>query len=278
VIHRRLFLASSAALLTVPRLSRADVMGLELSGNLQQGALVIGRSTPGATAKIDGAAIDVSPQGVFAFGFAYDQTKPTHIEVDHPDGGIETHDVTPQLRQYDIQRITGLPEKFVAPSPEEEARIHREHARLAQARTKDSDAVWFAEPFDWPANGIISGVFGSQRILNGVPSAPHFGVDIAGGEGAPIRAPANATVLMAEEFFLEGGFTLLDHGHGVFTEYLHQSQQLVKPGDIVTRGQQIGAIGKTGRATGPHLHWAMNWFQVRLDPSRSTATPAPPKS
>jgi hypothetical protein len=278
VIHRRLFLAGSAALFSIPRLARADVMGLVLSSNQQQGALVIGRTAPGATARIDGAAVNVSPQGVFAFGFAYDQTKPAHIEIHHPDGAIETHDAAPVARQYEIQRITGLPQKFVAPPPEDEARIHREHARLAQARTKDSDAVWFAEAFDWPADGIISGVFGSQRILNGVPSAPHFGVDIAGGEGAPIRAPANATVLMAEEFFLEGGFTLLDHGHGVFTEYLHQSRQLVKAGDIVTRGQQIGAIGKTGRATGPHLHWAMNWFQVRLDPSCSTATPAPPKS
>jgi murein DD-endopeptidase MepM/ murein hydrolase activator NlpD len=278
VIERRLFLAASAALTALPRFAFAQTSRTTLGGSAMQGGLAVGKTEAGAAIMLDGKPLHVSPVGDFAFGFSYDQKTPSVLAARYADGLTETRDVTPAVRQYEIQSITGLPPKFVQPSPEDEARIKAEHARLAEARTRDSDATWFATPLDWPAKGIISGVFGSQRILNGVPSAPHFGVDIAGGESASIHAPANATVLMAEDFFLEGGFTLLDHGHGVFTEYLHQSKFLVKAGDTVARGQQIGNIGHTGRATGPHLHWAMNWFQVRLDPSLSTRTPAPDRA
>ncbi len=124
----------------------------------------------------------------------------------------------------------------------------------------------------------MSGVFGSQRIDNGTPMSPHFGVDMANATGTPIRSPTDAIVLLTDEFYLEGGFTLLDHGHGVFTHYMHQSKRLVAVGDAVKRGDPIGHIGQTGRATGPHLHWGMNWFQVKLDPSLSTRTSAPPRT
>ncbi|HXL98834.1 MAG TPA: M23 family metallopeptidase [Rhizomicrobium sp.] len=278
MMGRRLFLAGSAALTVLPRIAFAQGARTTLGGSTMQGGLAVGKTEPGAAITVDAKPVRVSSRGDFAFGFAYDQKTPSIVAARYADGTTETHDVTPTARQYETQSVNQLPQKFVTPPPEDEARVHREHERLAQARLVDSDMDWFAEPLDWPAKGIISGVFGSQRILNGVPSAPHFGVDIAGGQGAPIHAPANATVLMAEDFFLEGGFTLLDHGHGVFTEYLHQSKFLVKPGDSVARGQPIGEIGMSGRATGPHLHWAMNWFQVRLDPSLSTATPAPPKA
>jgi murein DD-endopeptidase MepM/ murein hydrolase activator NlpD len=277
VIQRRSFLAASAALTILPRAAFAQTSRTALGGSASQGGLAVGKTEAGAVITLDGKPLHVSPDGDFAFGFAYDQKTSSILAARYADGLTESRAVTPTVRQYEIQTITGLPQKFVTPPPEDEARVKAEHIRLAAARARDSDTTWFAEPLDWPAKGIISGVFGSQRILNGVPSAPHFGVDIAGGEGAAIHAPANAAVLMAEDFFLEGGFTLLDHGHGVFTEYLHQSKFLVKPGDAVVRGQQIGNIGHTGRATGPHLHWAMNWFQVRLDPSLSTRTPAPEK-
>ena len=238
----------------------------------------MGKSAAGAKVTINGNPVSVSYEGLFAFGFAYDQKMPVRVAATYPGGMTEVRDIMPVARQYEVQNVTGLPQEMVTPTPEEEARIQREHARLAQVRATDSDETWFSEPFDWPAPGIISGLFGSQRILNGKPSAPHFGVDIAAAEGVPVRAPAGARVLMAEEFYLEGNFTLLDHGHGVFTGYLHQSKVLIKPGDRVSRGQQIGCVGKTGRATGPHLHWGMNLFQLRLDPSRSTRTPAPPKA
>jgi len=278
MIHRRAFVISAAATTLLPSLARAQSSRISLSGSMEQGSLALGRAAPGAAVKIDGRAVRVTPEGAFAFGFEYDQTKPTTVSAVFPDGSTESREVAPTTRQYEIQHINGLPPQIAHPSePDIVARIQREHALVYAARKTDSGLSYFDEPLDWPAKGIISGLFGSQRILNDVPSAPHFGVDIAGGEGAPIHAPASGTVLVADQFFLEGGYTLIDHGHGVFTGYMHQSKQLVKPGDAVARGQQIGNIGHTGRATGPHLHWQMNWFDVRLDPSLSARTPAPEK-
>lgn len=276
---RRGFLACAGSLALFPRAVRAEAVSrLSITGTREQGSLVIGKTEPKAIVTSDGTPIGVSPEGFFAAGLAYDRVGPLHLSAKFADGSLETSDITPVKRQYEIQRINGLPEKYVSPPKEIEARIQREHARLSQMRTHDTDKPWFAEPFDWPAAGIVSGLFGSQRILNGTASAPHFGVDIAAAEGTPVHAPAGAIVLLAEEFYLEGNFTLLDHGHGVFTFYMHQSKQMVKPGDTVARGQLIGLVGKTGRATGPHLHWSMNWFQVKLDPSRSTRESSPPKA
>ena len=279
MIHRRAFVLSAAAATLAPFAARSSASRIAFTGAMEQGSLVIGRSPEGASVIVDGRPVRLLSDGVFAFGFEYDQTSPTRVAVEFADGTSETREVTPVARQYEIQRINGLPPQIAHPSePDIVARIEREHALVAEARKTNSDLGYFAEPFDWPARGIISGLFGSQRILDGTPSAPHMGVDIAGGEGALIHAPASGTVLVADQFYLEGGYTLIDHGHGVFTGYMHQSKQLVKPGDAVERGQQIGNIGHTGRATGPHLHWQMNWFQVRLDPSLSARTPEPPKA
>ncbi|HTQ15673.1 MAG TPA: peptidoglycan DD-metalloendopeptidase family protein [Rhizomicrobium sp.] len=282
MIDRRLLLASGAAAALLPGRGAAQSdrpERLELNGTMKQGSLVVGKTLPGSAVTVDGTPVRVGPEGHFAFGFEYDQTRPSTVSATYPDGSRQSLPVTPIARQYQIQRINGLPPQEAHPTaPDIVERIGREHALVYAVRRTDSALTFFAEPFDWPAKGIISGVFGSQRVLDGVPSAPHFGVDIAGGEGAPIHAPASGTVLLAEQFFLEGGYTLLDHGHGVFTGYMHQSAQLVKAGEQVVRGQQIGNIGHTGRATGPHLHWQMNWFAVRLDPSLSAKTPAPEKT
>jgi murein DD-endopeptidase MepM/ murein hydrolase activator NlpD len=278
VIDRRLFLASSAALVALPRVVLAEDEVTFLT-KLVQGGLVVAKAPPGSQAWFNSRPLKVTADGLFAFGFEYDDDKISQLSLRYPGGALQARNLGPPItRQYEIQRINGLPPQEAHPSaPDIVERIRKEHALVGEARKTDSDRTDFAEQFDWPARGIISGVFGSQRILNGIPSAPHFGVDVAGGEGAAIHAPAGATVLLAEQFFLEGGYTLLDHGHGVFTGYMHQSKQLVKAGDTVERGQQIGNIGHTGRATGPHLHWQMNWFGVRLDPSLSTRTPAPEK-
>ena len=174
--------------------------------------------------------------------------------------------------------VMGLPEAYVSPPPDILERIQRESARFRQARARDTDASWFAEGFDWPAMGIISSLYGSQRILNGEPRAPHLAVDIAAPTGTPIHAPADGIVSLIDDQYLNGLFTILDHGHGVSTNYVHQSKQLVTLGDRVTRGQIIGEIGQTGRATGPNLHWGMTWFQVALDPSLSTPMPKPEKA
>ncbi len=276
-MHRRAFLGTGAALVATAAQADVSPQRLTLTGTLQQGSLVIGKTAPSARVVFDGKKLSVGASGLFAFGLQYDQTKASTVTAHFEDGTSDSRDVTPVLRKYEVQAINGLPQNYVSPPEEIEKRIKREHALLAEARSHDTDADWFAEPFDWPAKGIISGWFGSQRILNGTPSAPHFGVDVAAGEGGEIHAPVNAVVALAEQFYLEGGYTLLDHGRGVFTGYFHQSRQLVKAGDQIQRGQLIGHVGHTGRATGPHLHWAMNWFQVRLDPSRSTRTAAPAK-
>jgi murein DD-endopeptidase MepM/ murein hydrolase activator NlpD len=277
MIDRRALLQSAIALAAVSS-ARASEARFSLSGTMEQGSLVVGHAEPGARLAVDGSDLRVSPSGFFAFGFEFDRVKPVNLVARFEDGNSETRTLQPVVRHYDIQRINGLPEALVTPPTDIQERIAREHAVVAEARKRDTESTAFSEPFDWPTVGIVSGVFGSQRILNGEPKAPHFGVDIAGPEGTPIHAPADAIVSISDEYYLEGGFTLLDHGHGVSTCYFHQSKRLASGGERVARGQLIGLTGRTGRATGPHLHWGMNWFQVRLDPSRSTATPAPPRT
>ena len=278
MIARRALLAAGAAALVLPRLARADASRLSFRGDLEQGGLVVGQAPPGSKITVDGKPVLVSPEGAFAFGFAYDQTAPAHLVARFADGGTETRDVVPTTRTYQVQRINGLPQKFVTPTQEELERIHREAMTIVAARNRDSAGVGFSQAFLWPCPGIISSVYGSQRIDNGVPMAPHLGIDIAAPEGTPIHAPADAVVSIADDYFLDGGFTLLDHGHGVSTCYLHQSKRMVKVGDQVKRGAVIGLLGQTGRATGPNTHWGLNWFQLKLDPSLSTPTPEPPRA
>ena len=278
MIARRRFLAGALSLAALPRMARAGDARLSFSGAMEQGGLVIGRARDAAHVSVDDVEIRLSQTGDFAFGFSYDRTTQAHVKIAYADGTNETRDVMPAARTYETQSVNGLPEEYVSPPPEILARIAHENELIVAARTHDTDADWFAGGFDWPVPGIVSGLFGSRRILNGKPMAPHLGVDIAAPEGTPIKAPAGAIVSIADDYYLDGGFTLLDHGRGVFTCYLHQSKRFVHAGDTVQRGQQIGLIGKTGRATGPHLHWGLNWFQVKLDPSLSTTTPSPPRA
>jgi len=277
-MRRRAFVATGLALLASPAWAagrRKD--RLVIKGAMEQGSLALGYADPKAAVKIDGQVVRLSPDGVFAFGFAFDQTKPSLVEVTWSDGAVESRSYTPTVRQYDIQHVDGLPQNTVTPPPEVLERIKREAGEIYVARQRDMPGSDFLSGFDWPAPGRESGVFGSQRIDNGIPMTPHFGVDMAAPTGTPIHAPADGTVSLSADHYLNGGFTLIDHGQGVSTSYLHQSKRLVKDGDVVKRGHLIGEIGQTGRATGPHLHWAMNWFEVKLDPSRSTRKPKPEK-
>jgi murein DD-endopeptidase MepM/ murein hydrolase activator NlpD len=278
VITRRLVVAGGTALMAAPLSACASLVRISFSGTLEQGSLLVGRTTPGARVTIDDQVITVSSEGFFAWGLEWNRTTAARMVVQLSNGSTRTRKIVPILRHYTEEVITGLPPETVTPPPDALDRIHREHELIAAARRKESDLVWFAEPLDWPAPGIVSGVFGSRRIDNGKPMSPHMGVDVANVEGTPIRAPANATVSLSDDYYLEGGFTLLDHGHGVSTCYLHQSGRKVREGDTVRRGEIIGTMGQSGRATGPHLHWAMNWFQVRLDPSLSTRTALPPRT
>jgi murein DD-endopeptidase MepM/ murein hydrolase activator NlpD len=242
---------------------------------MEQGSLAMGSAPPGSLAALDGRPLRILADGRFAFGFAPNQTAASVVTVRYPDGGGDSRPFTPAARRYDVQRVDGLPQNTVTPPPEIAARIAREAEEVFLARVSDTPGGEFLSGFDWPSPGRLSGVFGSQRINNGIPGAQHYGVDMAAPTGTPILAPADGTVSLSADHYLSGGITLIDHGQGVSTAYLHQSQRLVKAGDPVRRGQRIGLVGATGRSTGPHLHWAMNWFQVRLDPSRSTRKPAP---
>lgn len=277
MIPRRGFLVTAASFAILPfAKARADEQHLTLYGGFEQGSLVVGKTNSEARVAIDGKEIAVSDRGFFVFGVPYDRTGSMQLDVTFPDGGIIMQDVIPAVRQFETQEITGLPPEEVTPPPELLARIAAEKAKIEEARKSMLYQDWYADGFDWPVAGTISGKYGSRRILNGVPKQPHFGIDIAAKEGAPILAPAEANVLLAEpDFFYDGGITILDHGHGITTTYLHQSKILVSAGARVARGDKIGEVGKTGRATGPHLCWRLNWFQVQLDPSLSTREPAP---
>jgi len=273
-VNRRGFLATGFAFAATPVFA-SDAIRFSITGAMEQGSLAFGQAPPDSLAALDGRPLDVTSDGRFVFGFAYDQTRPALVTVRYPDGAGDSRSFTPGKRQYEIQRVNGLPQNTVTPPKAVEARIAREAENIYLARLTNGSGTDFMSGFDWPAPGIESGTFGSQRIDNGVPMSPHFGVDMAAPVGTPIHAPASGTVAISDNYYLDGGFTLIDHGQGVSTCYLHQSRRLVKPGDAVRRGQLIGLIGQTGRATGPHLHWELNWFEVKLDPSRSTRTPKP---
>ena len=276
MMRRRFFIGASLSLAAPPAMAQAEKpVRFSVTGALTQGSLAMGSAPPGSLVALDGRPLRVAADGRFVFGFGPNQTKAALVTVRYPGGGGDSRSFTPLVRQYEIQRVNGLPQKTVTPPPEVSARIAREAETIYLARLTDSAGTDFLSGFDWPAPGIESGVFGSQRIDNGVAVSPHYGVDMAAPTGTPIRAPADGVVAISDEYYLDGGFTLIDHGQGVSTSYLHQSRRTVQAGDTVKRGQRIGLIGATGRATGPHLHWAMNWFQVRLDPSLSTRKPKP---
>ncbi len=274
MMRRRLFVGACLSSVTLPAWAQKPVR-FSITGAMSQGSLAMGSAPPGSTAALDGRPLRITQDGRFAFGFAPDQTKPVLVTVRYPDGGGDSRSFTPTLRTYDVQHVNGLPQHTVTPPPEVKERIAHEAEMIYLARLADSSGSDFLSGLDWPAPGRESGIFGSQRIDNGTPMSPHYGVDMAAPAGTPIRAPADGVVSLSDDYYLSGGFTLIDHGQGVSTSYLHQSKRLVKPGDTVKRGQRIGLVGATGRATGPHLHWAMNWFQVRLDPSLSTRKPKP---
>jgi len=240
---------------------------LELRGPLQQGALIVGTAVPGARATLDGTAIPVAENGVFAFGLDRDHGRTARLAIAYPDGTTTERVLDVAPRDWAIQRIDGLPQKYVTPPPETLARIAAERELKTAARAVRVDDIWFAQPFIWPTVGPITGVFGSQRIYNGEPRRPHYGVDVAAPTGTPILAPQAGVVTLAEpDMYFEGGLVFLDHGHGVTSVMMHMSRVDVITGQTVEQGETIGAIGATGRATGPHLHWGMFWRGAQVDP------------
>ena len=241
---------------------------LELEGPVTQGGLIVGRAEPGARVALDGRAIRVAPDGRFLIGFSRDHGPRAGLTVTGAGGGVIRRTLAVAQRRYDIQRIEGLPPKLVTPDAETLKRIEDDRAQIRAARAAESFELLFGIRFSWPATGPISGVFGSQRVLNGEPRAPHFGLDIAAPEGAPVLAAAQGRIALAnEDMVLTGKTLLLDHGHGLTTSYIHLSEILVRAGESVAQGAPIGRVGKTGRTTAAHLHWGVHLFDIALDPA-----------
>ncbi|MDX1434020.1 MAG: M23 family metallopeptidase [Gammaproteobacteria bacterium] len=248
-------------------LGAAAADSLVLDGPLVQGGLVVGRTLPGARVELDGRAVRVSAQGVFLVGFDRDALPQALLEVELPDGTRERRELAVRARSYDIQRIDGLPPRQVTPSAEDLERIRREIALVKAARARDDARTDFLGGFQWPASGRITGVYGSQRILNGEPRRPHYGVDVAAPVGTEVVAPAAGVVTLThDDMFFSGGTLIVDHGHGLSSSFLHLSEILVEEGDRVEQGQPIARIGASGRVTGAHLDWRMNLGDARVDP------------
>ncbi|TDJ15458.1 MAG: M23 family metallopeptidase [Gammaproteobacteria bacterium] len=249
---------------------------LKLDREPLQGALIIGRTEPGATVTIDGSAVRVSNDGVFLLGFGRDAPSKARLSADFPDGSRTHRDLRVVQRSYDVQRVDGLPPSKVSPSEEDMVRIRHDIALVKKARSRDDPREDFLAGFEWPVKGRISGVYGSQRILNGKPRRPHFGVDVAAPVGTIVRAPADGVVTLSHgDMFFSGGTLIVDHGHGLSSSFLHLSAILVKEGDRIRQGDPIAKVGATGRVSGPHLDWRMNLLGNRLDPQLLVAPMAP---
>ncbi len=240
---------------------------LALKGPMSQGGLVVGETDPGNRVLFDGEPIRVSPEGLFLLGFSRDAQLQHTLEIRHGQRTLEKRTLVIDKREYEIQRIDGLPPSKVSPPKEVWERIKRETAMVKRARKLDDPRTDFAQGFVWPAEGVISGIYGSQRILNGKPKQPHYGVDIAAPKGTPVYAPADGVVTLAyPDMYYSGGTLILDHGHQLSSSFLHLNRLLVKEGDRVRQGDKIAEIGATGRVTGAHLDWRMNLRDARIDP------------
>ncbi len=240
---------------------------LIVSGEPTQGGLIHGRVSPGAQIWYEGRNLRVSKRGEFVIGFGRNEPPITKLRIRYADGQREQRNVHVAQREYDVQRIDGLPPRKVEPTAKDLVRIRREAALIKTARRRDSVYTDFLGGFAWPVAGRISGVYGSQRVLNGKPRRPHYGVDVAARAGTPVRAPASGVVsLVHRDMYFTGGTIIIDHGHGLSSLFSHLSAVHVQEGRRVARGDTIAKVGATGRATGPHLHWGMNWFERRLDP------------
>ncbi|WP_456415874.1 M23 family metallopeptidase [Thiolapillus sp.] len=245
----------------------AGAAPVELQGQFVQGGLVFGKTMPGARVVHDGEPVLVSPQGDFLIGFNRDAPEQSELVIVLPDGNKEVRKLQVAQRNYRIQRIDGLPERKVTPRKEDQQRIKSDREAVKKARARRDQRIDFLQGFAWPAQGRISGVYGSQRILNGKPKWPHYGVDIAGPVGKPVRAPADGIVTLAHpDMFYSGATLIMDHGHGLSSTFLHLHKILVKEGQKVEKGQIVAEMGASGRVTGPHLDWRMNLRGKRLDP------------
>ena len=274
ILRRGLLLGGASALVAAGGV-RAQEDGLDLSGRLVQGGHAIGRTWPHALVFVDGEALTAaSASGVFIVGF--DREAPGSVRIEaRSDGRVAARTLNIAPGTFPSTRIDGLPPSTVEPTdPALLARIQREVALKADGFASRLDADFFQEGFSWPLEAFrVTSRWGAQRVLNGTPARPHFGIDLAAPQGTVVRAPAAGRVTLAEpDLHFEGGLVLIDHGQGLITAYLHQSRLDVRAGQDVLRGEPLGRVGMSGRATGPHLCWRMKWRDRNLDPSLMVKT------
>ena len=245
-----------------------NVLAVEFQGKFIQGHFIIGKTTPDTKVLIDKTKVRVTDEGYFVFGIGRDRKYDVVITLSK-DGNKKKIVKKVQKRKYDIQKIDGLAEKKVTPPEEVYERINEENKLIGNVRNIDSNLKFFKNKFIVPVeNAIITGVYGSQRILNGKPKWPHYGLDFAAEEGTKIKAMLDGIITLAEpDLYYTGGTLIVDHGHGISTLYMHMQKLLVKKGQNIKQGDVIGTVGSTGRATGAHLDVRLNWFQTRLDPA-----------
>ena len=272
---RRALLVGAAALAATGTARARAADGLELTGRFVQGGHALGRTWPRALVFVDGEALAAaSSSGHFIVGFDRDAPASVEIEV-RADGRSARRTLAIAPGDFPITRVDGLPPSTVTPTdPALLARIAREVELKTEGFASRLDADHFRDGFDWPVTGFrVSSRWGAQRVLNGTPARPHYGIDLAAPAGTVIRAPAAGRVTLAEtDLHFEGGLVLIDHGQGLITAYLHQSRLDVRAGQDLRRGDSVGRVGMSGRATGPHLCWRMKWRNRNLDPSLLTRT------
>lgn len=240
-----------------------------LNGKFTQGSLIRGKLPANSKVFLNGRALDINPSGDFVFGFGRDAELDHKLSWQLPDSE-QTHvmPITLQKREYKVQKIEGVAQKYVSPPTSVLEQISVDNRALSKARATKTDDTYFSQDFILPAQGRISGVYGSQRVFNGEPRRPHFGLDIANKTGSAVIAPASGTVTLAvPDMYYSGGTLIVDHGMGVSSTFIHLSKIHVQEGQFISQGELIAEIGATGRVTGPHLDWRINWFKERLDPA-----------
>lgn len=248
--------------------SSQKVESITLLDTLTQGAMVRGQVNVKAGVEVLGRSLRIDDEGYFVFGLGRDAEPGLTILIHHANGNTEKKTYSVLQREYDIQYVEGVASKYVSPPPEVSQRIANDAAMVKAARAESRPVSDYRKGFDWPVTGRISGVYGSQRVFNGVPKRPHYGLDIARPVGTPVVAPVEGLVTLAEpDLYYSGGTIIIDHGDGISSTFIHLSKIDVAKGQVVAKGDKIGEVGATGRVTGPHLDWRINWFEHRLDPA-----------